>query len=65
MCLFFSLESRHESYSWIRSGEGGSKDQILLKHGALTPEEITEMQLHCEIGRRIAQSVPELLRLRN
>jgi len=41
-------------------GKVGVSNQILLKPGALTPEERTEMKLHCEIGRRIAQSVPEL-----
>jgi len=41
-------------------GKVGVSNQILLKPGALTPEERTEMKLHCEIGRRIAQSVPEI-----
>ena len=41
-------------------GKVGIPDRILMKPGALTPEEIEEMRLHCEIGLRIAQSVPDL-----
>ncbi len=35
-------------------------ERILLKRGRLTPEEQAEMRLHCEMGYRIAQSVPVL-----
>jgi len=41
-------------------GKIGVPDRILLKPGPLTPEERREMERHCEIGRRIAQGVPEL-----
>ncbi|TYO94478.1 PAS domain S-box protein [Desulfallas thermosapovorans] len=41
-------------------GKVGIPDRILLKEGPLTPEEYTEMQRHCEIGYRIAQSAPDL-----
>lgn len=41
-------------------GKVGIADHILLKPGALTPEEKAEMQRHCEIGYRIAQSSSEL-----
>ncbi len=42
-------------------GQVGIADNILLKPGPLTPEEKREMQRHCEIGYRIAQSSNELL----
>ena len=42
-------------------GKVGIPDRILLKPGALTPEETIEMRRHCEIGHRIAQSSPDLL----
>ncbi len=42
-------------------GKVGVPDRILFKEGALTPEEISEMQLHCEIGYRIAMSVADLV----
>jgi len=41
-------------------GKVGIPDRILFKEGPLTPEETTEMQRHCEIGYRIAQSAPDL-----
>lgn len=41
-------------------GKVGVSDRILLKAGPLTPEERLEMQRHCEIGHRIAQSIPDL-----
>jgi len=41
-------------------GKVGVSDLVLQKPGRLTPEERNEKQRHCEIGRRIAQSVPEL-----
>jgi len=41
-------------------GKVGVSDLVLQKAGRLTPEERNEKQRHCEIGRRIAQSVPEL-----
>ncbi len=42
-------------------GKVGIPDRILLKEGPLDPDEKTEMQRHCEIGFRIAQSAPDLL----
>ena len=42
-------------------GKVGIPDRILLKPDSLAPEEITEMQRHCEIGYRIAQSAPDLV----
>ena len=42
-------------------GKVGIPDAILLKPGPLTAEEYLRMQSHSEIGRRIAQSVPDLL----
>ena len=41
-------------------GKVGIPDQILLKPGALTEEEWRQMRQHCEIGHRIASSVPDL-----
>ncbi|MDK2821360.1 MAG: hypothetical protein PWP31_1325 [Clostridia bacterium] len=41
-------------------GKIGIPDRILFKKGRLTPEEQKEMQRHCDIGHRIARSVPEL-----
>lgn len=41
-------------------GKVGVSDRILLKPGPLTSEERAEMQRHCEIGHRIAQSIPDL-----
>ncbi|KYZ76617.1 hypothetical protein AXX12_09315 [Anaerosporomusa subterranea] len=35
-------------------------DRILFKPGSLTPEERVKMQRHSDIGRRIAQSIPDL-----
>ncbi|HAU31191.1 MAG TPA: hypothetical protein DCW46_02690 [Desulfotomaculum sp.] len=42
-------------------GKIGLADRILFKPGPLTAGEVLEMQRHCEIGSRIAQSVPDLL----
>jgi diguanylate cyclase (GGDEF)-like protein len=42
-------------------GKVGIPDRILLKEGPLDPDEKKEMQRHCEIGYRIAQSAPDLL----
>jgi diguanylate cyclase (GGDEF)-like protein/PAS domain S-box-containing protein len=42
-------------------GKIGITDSILLKPGPLSAEERLEMNRHCEIGYRIAQSVPELI----
>lgn len=42
-------------------GKVGIPDRILLKDGPLTTEEVIEMQRHCEIGYRIAQSAPDLV----
>jgi len=41
-------------------GKVGIPDRILFKAGQLTAEEFAEMQRHCEIGYRIAQSAPDL-----
>ncbi|MDR3591378.1 MAG: PocR ligand-binding domain-containing protein [Negativicutes bacterium] len=42
-------------------GKVGIADHILLKAGPLSAEEKTEMQRHCEIGYRVAQSSANLL----
>lgn len=42
-------------------GKVGIPDRILLKEGPLDPDEKAEMQRHCEIGFRIAQSATDLL----
>ena len=42
-------------------GKVGIPDRILFSEGPLTPEEFIEMQRHCEIGYRIAQSAPDLI----
>lgn len=41
-------------------GKVGIPDSILFKPGPLTPDQITQMQRHSEIGSRIAQSSPDL-----
>ena len=41
-------------------GKVGIPDRILFKPGALSDEEYQEMQRHCDIGHRIARSVPDL-----
>ena len=41
-------------------GKVGTPDHILFKPGPLSAEEWREMRLHCEIGHRIASSVPDL-----
>ncbi len=41
-------------------GKVGIPDRILMKPGPLSAEEMIEMQRHCEIGHRIAQSSPDL-----
>ncbi len=41
-------------------GKVGVPDRILFKPGPLNEEEMREMKKHCEIGHRIAQSIPEL-----
>lgn len=41
-------------------GKVGIPDHILFKPSRLTSEEYLEMQRHCEIGHRIARSVPAL-----
>jgi diguanylate cyclase (GGDEF)-like protein/PAS domain S-box-containing protein len=41
-------------------GKVGISDNILFKTGPLTPGEKNEMQRHCEIGHRIAQSLPDM-----
>lgn len=42
-------------------GKVGIPDSILHKQGPLLPEERSEMNRHCEIGQRIAQSSKDLL----
>jgi diguanylate cyclase (GGDEF)-like protein/PAS domain S-box-containing protein len=42
-------------------GKVGISDHILFKQGDLTPEELIEMQRHCEIGHRIALCTPDLV----
>jgi diguanylate cyclase (GGDEF)-like protein/PAS domain S-box-containing protein len=41
-------------------GKLGIPDNILFKPGPLNGQEFAEMQKHCEIGQRIAQSMPLL-----
>jgi len=41
-------------------GKVGIPDHILFKPGNLTDEEWRQMRQHCEIGHRIASSVPDL-----
>jgi len=41
-------------------GKVGIPDNILFKHDRLTEEEWRQMRQHCEIGHRIASSVPDL-----
>lgn len=42
-------------------GKVGIPDQILAKPYPLTSDEFNEVKRHCEIGYRIAQSVPDLV----
>ncbi|CQR73415.1 Cyclic di-GMP phosphodiesterase response regulator RpfG [Sporomusa ovata DSM 2662] len=42
------------------TGKVGVPDNILFKPGKLTPDEISVMRRHCDIGFRIAKSVPDL-----
>ncbi len=46
-------------------GKVAIPDRILLKPGALTPEEWETMRQHSEIGFRIAQATPEMLPIAN
>ncbi len=41
-------------------GKVGVADEIVFKAGALTPEEMLQMERHPEIGYRIAQAIPEV-----
>jgi HD-GYP domain-containing protein (c-di-GMP phosphodiesterase class II) len=41
-------------------GKVGIPDRILFKPGGLTEEEWQQMRQHCEVGHRIASSVPDL-----
>jgi diguanylate cyclase (GGDEF)-like protein len=41
-------------------GKVGISDSILFKPGKLSPEEARAMRRHCEIGHRIAQTIPSL-----
>lgn len=69
--LFIALELESEFpqfnvtdlFTFIRFHDMGKvaiSDQILFKPGQLNPEEIKEMQRHCEIGYRIALSSTDL-----
>jgi HD-GYP domain-containing protein (c-di-GMP phosphodiesterase class II) len=42
-------------------GKVGIADSILFKPGPLSPQERLDMQMHCEIGQRIALSSPDLI----
>jgi len=42
-------------------GKVGVPDHILFKPGRLTPNEMSVMRRHCEIGYRIAKSAPDLI----
>lgn len=42
-------------------GKVGVSETVLFKPERLTPEELTEIRRHCEIGHRIALSVPDLM----
>jgi diguanylate cyclase (GGDEF)-like protein/PAS domain S-box-containing protein len=44
-------------------GKIAMPDRILFKEGVFTPEERREMERHCEIGYRIAQSAPDLVHI--
>lgn len=44
-------------------GKVGISDLILFKEGPLTKEEFEEMKKHCEIGFRIANSIPDLVEI--
>ncbi|MEL7567280.1 MAG: HD-GYP domain-containing protein, partial [Dehalobacterium sp.] len=46
-------------------GKVGVLDSIIFKPGKLTESESGEMQRHCEIGFRIAQSSPNLMPIAN
>lgn len=41
-------------------GKVGLSDDLIFNSGSLSKDEMNQMQLHVEIGHRIAQSVPEL-----
>jgi diguanylate cyclase (GGDEF)-like protein/PAS domain S-box-containing protein len=42
-------------------GKVGTPDRVLFKPGPLDQSEQIEMRRHCEIGHRIAQSIPDLV----
>ena len=44
-------------------GKVGIAADILFKQGALTPDELIEIRRHSEIGHRIVQYTPDLLRI--
>lgn len=63
MTLGFSAERIHSLRLLARFhdiGKIGIPERILFKQGPLTADEYTIVKGHAEIGRRIAQSVPEL-----
>jgi diguanylate cyclase (GGDEF)-like protein/PAS domain S-box-containing protein len=61
--LSLSQDRRNDLFLLARFhdlGKVGIPDQILFKPGKLTQEEWEQMRQHCEIGHRIASSVPDL-----
>jgi diguanylate cyclase (GGDEF)-like protein/PAS domain S-box-containing protein len=65
LALVLGMTMRHISDLSLLSkfhdiGKVGVPDRILFKPSTLTTEEMLEMQRHCEIGHRIAQSAPDL-----
>jgi HD-GYP domain-containing protein (c-di-GMP phosphodiesterase class II) len=65
LALVLGVTMRHISDLSLLSkfhdiGKVGVPDRILFKPSTLTTEEMLEMQRHCEIGHRIAQSAPDL-----
>lgn len=44
-------------------GKVGIPDNILFKQGPLTPDELVEIRRHSEIGHRIIQSTPDLVKI--
>ncbi|HAU30968.1 MAG: Diguanylate cyclase with PAS/PAC sensor [Desulfotomaculum sp. 46_296] len=44
-------------------GKVGIPENILFKQGPLTPDELAEIHRHSEIGHRIVQSTPDLVRI--
>ena len=58
-----------DEIEWLRMGAPlhdigkiGIPDNILRKSGPLTPEEVTQMRRHAELGGEILASIPSLKR---